>query len=84
MEYSYVAMRHKNIPFSEWEAIVAGEATRNEVVFPCLDDTFGGVSAMVFQGYTLKCDAVLAKGGFEVVEELVINYVEGRRVAVFQ
>ena len=71
----YVVLWHKVIPFIEWEVIVAGGETRDEVVFPCLDGSFGGITVIFVHCYTLKFDVVLAKGGFEVVGALGINDV---------
>ena len=70
------------IKFSKWYGRVSGGEARNEVILPPLDGTFGGVAAMVVQRHALKCDIVLVKRVFEVVGALVINDVEGGRVAI--
>ena len=41
------------------------------MVFSCLDSAFGGVAAMVVLEHALKCNIVLTKGGFMLLEHLL-------------
>ena len=64
------------------KAILYVDRIAMKYFFSCLGGVFGGVAAMIFQGYTLKLDVLFEKVGFEVFGALVINDVEGGRVYV--
>ena len=73
---SDVSLRHEEIPFGEWEFGIAGGETRAEMIFPCLNGAFGGVSTVAVRRDALEIDVVLFEGFLEFIGALVVKDVK--------
>ena len=62
---SKVALWDKSVPFSEWKGRVDRGETSNEVVFPSLDGSFGGVATVAVGGNALEVDVMFCEGGLD-------------------
>jgi hypothetical protein len=52
------------------------------MVFPSLDGSFGGVSAMAVRGDSLAVDSVFLEGFLEFVGAFVVEHVQRGRMSV--
>jgi hypothetical protein len=52
------------------------------MVFPSLDGSFGGVSAMAVRGHSLAVDSIFLEGFFEFVGAFVVKHVQRGRIPV--
>jgi hypothetical protein len=71
-----VSLGHQEIPFSQGELGITGGETWAQMVLPCLNCSFGGVSSVHVWRDALEVDVVLFEGSLEFVGALIVEDVE--------
>ena len=67
---------NETIPFLGGKVWVARGNSGANIIFECVDSTFGGVAAVGVQGKNLEVNVVLAEGFLHGVGALVVNDME--------
>ena len=61
-----IGLENETVPFSERKRGINGGEASNKMILPCLDGSFGGITAVTVGGNALKIDVVFGESCFDV------------------